>query len=107
METTLDRLERIKICPVCSAAYSRDAWPKSACGKGLCPALSVTPPDFTEQAMLDWLQDKAEEGHVSMCFEVDGGVHITIEPLGGERRAVRNADTIRDAIIRLMKEDFS
>lgn len=71
------------------------------------PVNTTTPPDFTEQAMLDWLQDKAEEGHVSMCFEVDGGIHVTLEALGGERRAVRNADTIRDAIIRLMKEDFS
>ena len=67
---------------------------------------AATPPDLTEQAMLDWLQAKAEEGCVSMCFEVDGGVHVTLEPLGGECRAARNANTIRDGIILLMKEDF-
>lgn len=55
--------------------------------------------------MLNWLQEQVEAGYVSMCFEVDGGVHVTLEPAGGESRSARNADTIRGAIARLMRQE--
>lgn len=53
--------------------------------------------------MLDWLQQRAQEGCVTMCFEIDGGVHVTLDPMGGEQRAAREVDTVRDGIAQLMK----
>lgn len=51
----------------------------------------------------DWLQDAAEEGCVTMCFDIDGGVHATFERIDGKTFAARNAETIREAIDQLKK----
>lgn len=50
----------------------------------------------SDTAMLNWLQAKAEEGHISIAFEVDGGLYVTIDPLGEQT-----------AIEKLMEEDHS
>ena len=52
--------------------------------------------------MLDWLQDRAEEGCVTLCFEMDGGMHVTLDPCGGEQRAARYVNSIRQGIAQLM-----
>lgn len=57
-------------------------------------------------AMLDWLQAKTEEGVVLMGIEVDGGLHVTLEPLGGPTSSAREKDTIREAIAELMGKDY-
>lgn len=54
------------------------------------------------EQMLDWLQDRAEEGCVTICFEIDGGLHVTLDPCGGEQRAARNVNSIRQGIAQLM-----
>jgi hypothetical protein len=51
-----------------------------------------------DTARLDWLGQAAEGAHISLCFEIDGGVHCTVEPVGGEAVAGRNKNTIREAI---------
>lgn len=33
--------EQAKQCPSCRRKYSQEAWPKSACAKGICPALNI------------------------------------------------------------------
>jgi hypothetical protein len=58
---------------------------------------------FTDAQMLDWLQQQAEQGCVTMCFELDGGVHVTLDPLGGEQTAAREVETVRDGIAKLME----
>lgn len=58
---------------------------------------------FTDAQMLDWLQQQAEQGCVTMCFELDGGVHVTLDPLGGEQVSAREVETVRDGIAKLME----
>lgn len=47
---------------------------------------------------INWLEAAAENGHVSMCFETDGGVHLTLDGVGETQEAYRNKNTIREAI---------
>lgn len=47
---------------------------------------------------INWLEAAAENGHVSMCFEMDGGVHLTLDGVGETQEAYRNKNTIREAI---------
>lgn len=68
---------------------------------GSCPKPPLPRPP-TDKQMIDWLQAQAEAGCVTMCFDLDGGVHVTLDPVGGEQRAAREADTVRDAIAKLM-----
>jgi hypothetical protein len=56
----------------------------------------------TDAQMMDWLNEQSEKGCVTMCFEIDGGVHVTLDGVGDARRAARNANTIRDGIAELM-----
>jgi hypothetical protein len=70
----------------------------------LIAAIAVPPSVHPDTALLDWLQVQAENGVVSMCFEMDGGVHVTLDPVGEDQRAARNVETIRDGIQQLMKE---
>ena len=68
---------------------------------GACPKPPLPRPP-TDKQMIDWLQAQAEAGCVTMCFDLDGGVHVTLDPVGCEQRAAREADTVRDAIAKLM-----
>ena len=63
------------------------------------PPLSRKP---TDRQMLDWLQEQAERGCVTVCFEVDGGLHVTLDPVGDEQRAAREVASVRDGIAQLM-----
>lgn len=56
----------------------------------------------TADEMLDWLQQRTEEGCVTMCFEMEGGVHVTLDPAGGEQRSAREMNTVREGIACLM-----
>lgn len=47
---------------------------------------------------MDMLEIMAENGVVSMCFEFDGGFHVTLEGVSDEPIAARNVDTIRAGI---------
>lgn len=51
-----------------------------------------------DKARMDKLQTLSEQGVVSMCFEMDGGMHVTFEPVGGERCAARNVSSIREGV---------
>lgn len=51
---------------------------------------------------LDQLSKWAEDGCVTSCIELEGGIHLTLEPMGGEPRAARNKTHIREAIDELM-----
>lgn len=53
---------------------------------------------------MDWLQEQAEKGCVSMCFEIDGGVHVTLDLVGEDQRAARNVNTVREGIDALRGE---
>lgn len=57
--------------------------------------------------LLDWLEDTVQGAHVSMCFELDGGVHLTIEAPSSEPVAYRERNTIREAITAAIKEKAS
>lgn len=54
--------------------------------------------------MMAWLQSRAEEGCVTMCFELEGGVHVTLDPCGGEQSSAREVNDVREGIERLMRE---
>ncbi len=54
------------------------------------------------QQRLDWLQAQAEQGCVTMCFEMEGGIHVTLDPPGGEQRAARNVSSVMEGIEKLM-----
>lgn len=47
---------------------------------------------------MDWVEMAASNGCLSMCFEIDGGVHVTLEGVGEEPEVYRNQDTIRAGI---------
>jgi hypothetical protein len=38
-----------------------------------------------------------------MCFELEGGVHVTLDPCGEKQRAAREVETVRDGIAELMR----
>lgn len=52
----------------------------------------------TDAERIDHLQMMAENGFVSMCFEMDGGFHVTLEGVADEPEAARNVDSIRAGI---------
>jgi len=70
---------------------------------GNCPKPPLPRPP-TDKEMLDWLQSRASEGLVSMAFELDGGVHVTLDLLGGEQLAVREVESVRYGIAALMRQ---
>ncbi len=74
---------------------------------GPCPAPPLPRPQKppTDKEMLDWLQERATEGCVTMCFELDGGVHVTLDPAGGEQKAAREVETVRAGIAALMRHN--
>lgn len=67
-------------------------------------AAAPTPPiasqevEVTDKERLDHLQVMADNGCVSMCFEVGGGFHVTLDGIGGEPEAARNVESIRAGI---------
>lgn len=65
-----------------------------------CPAI---PEDVKRDAeMLDWLDETAQGACVTTCFEMDGGVHLTIEAPSVEPVGYRNQNSVRDAIAAAM-----
>lgn len=48
-----------------------------------------------DRVRLDHLQALAERGVVSMCFEVDGGFHVTHDGVGTPQMAARNVNDVR------------
>ena len=68
---------------------------------GPCPKPPLPRPP-TDRQMLDWLQEQAERGCVTVCFEVDGGLHVTLDPVGDEQRSAREVASVRDGIAQLM-----
>ena len=64
--------------------------------------LGVDIPDepvaITDAERIDHLEHLVSEAYVSACFEMDGGVHLTIERPSSSAEAHRNKDTLRDAI---------
>lgn len=66
--------------------------------EGIDPALYTSAPDTLDSTRLDWLSEAVESGCVTSCFEMDGGIHLTIEGVGEEPKAYRNQDNLRTAI---------
>lgn len=64
--------------------------------------LGVDIPDepvaITDAERIDHLEHLVSEAYVSACFEMDGGVHLTIERPSSSAEAHCNKDTLRDAI---------
>jgi hypothetical protein len=52
---------------------------------------------------LDFLEELVEEAYVGSCFELDGGIHLTIERPSSEPEAYRNCNDLREAIDKAMK----
>lgn len=50
---------------------------------------------------LDWLEEQAVFGCVTLSLELDGGVHVTVDPVGGEQKAARNVNSVREGIAAL------
>ncbi len=53
---------------------------------------------ITDWLRLDFLEGFVQEAHVESCFEMDGGVHLTISRPSHSAEAYRNKDTLRDAL---------
>lgn len=60
---------------------------------------SVTGPDTLR---MEWLEDSAVDGVVTIGLEVDGGVHVTFDELGTGTRAVRHQNTVREGLDAIM-----
>lgn len=59
----------------------------------------LTAPEQPLDALrMDWLEAAAENGCVTMCLEMDGGVHLTLDGVGDPQEAYRNQNSIREAI---------
>lgn len=56
------------------------------------------PVTITDAERIDHLEHLVSEAYVSACFEMDGGVHLTIERPSTNPEAYREKDTLRDAI---------
>jgi len=65
-------------------------------GKGI--SLSLKQSAQGDKVRMDWLEAQAAAGHISICFELDGGVHVTLDPVGEVQRAARNVASIREGI---------
>jgi hypothetical protein len=55
-----------------------------------------------DKARLDILETAVENGCVTMCFEMDGGVHLTLDGVGEAQEAYRNESSIRDALSKMV-----
>lgn len=53
---------------------------------------------ITDWLRLDFLEGFVREAHVESCFEIDGGVHLTISRPSQSAEAYRHKDTLRDAL---------
>ena len=55
-----------------------------------------------DTARLDLLEEYAPDGVWSIGMELDGGVHVTFDPVGGEQVAAREKNTVRAALDALL-----
>ncbi len=53
---------------------------------------------ITDWLRLDFLEGFVQEAHVESCFEMDGGVHLTISRPSQSAEAYHHKDTLRDAL---------
>lgn len=53
---------------------------------------------ITDWLRLDFLEGFVQEAYVESCFEMDGGVHLTISRPSQSAEAYRHKDTLRDAL---------
>jgi hypothetical protein len=103
--STGDRLQRISV--MISAILRGDAPGKypphqireqCSCGFKEAIADAAGTSKVLDTARLDWLSEAVENGCVTSCFEVDGGVHLTLDEVGEDRTSYRNQDNLRAAI---------
>lgn len=66
-------------------------------------ALAIAISNHPDMKLLDWLEDFLKGGHIESCFEMDGGIHILLSPVGGPQVAYRDQNTFREAITRHME----
>ena len=51
-----------------------------------------------DKKRVDWIEKAILSGFLSSCFEMDGGIHVTLERPGDLPVAERERNTFRDAI---------
>lgn len=54
---------------------------------------------------LEWLEAKAQDSVVTASFELDGGVHVTVETLGGREASARYKNTVLEAMLQLIEQE--
>lgn len=47
---------------------------------------------------MDWMEQFITGGLIETAFEVDGGIHLTLSPVGGEVVAYRDKNCLRQAV---------
>lgn len=52
----------------------------------------------SDESRLNELDKLAAEGVVSICFEFDGGFHVTHDGVGTPQMAARNVDDVREGL---------
>lgn len=50
------------------------------------------------------IEEAASNGCLTTCFEMDGGVHVTLEGVGDEPEAYREQNSVRDGIDAMRKK---
>ena len=56
-----------------------------------------------DEKRIDWIENAILSGLLSSCFEMDGGIHVTLDRPGEPSVAERERSTFRDAIDSLME----
>ncbi len=71
--------------------------------QGVRAAWAVYQKMTADTARMDWIENAATEGVLSMCFEIDGGVFVRLETPDGEI-SYHHQNTIRDGIDAMQRE---
>jgi hypothetical protein len=66
---------------------------------------SIEPPLPLDTQRMNKLEELAEGAFVGMCFEIDGGVHMTVEAPSVEAVAYRHRNSIRHALDDALEAD--
>lgn len=59
----------------------------------------------TDTERLDWLERSIQTALVTTCFDLDGGVHLTVEHVGGPDIVLREKNNLREAIDEAMRRE--
>jgi hypothetical protein len=61
---------------------------------------------LADEYRLDWIENFIQGGILTTAFELDGGIHLTLNPIGRAQYALRERNSLREALDEAMKVDW-